>query len=254
MGKAEKFYLSFSRISTYIKCPQRYKYIYVDNLPTLEKGYFSFGNSIHKVLEIFYDPELNFKNVGRPPYEYLMELLESHWIDSGYGSTEEMKRAKEEARRILTLYYRESIFGFKPAYLVEKDFSINVGDFEVKGRIDRIDERNGSYAVIDYKTNSILPTLFREEEVLQPAIYTMAAYSILDVSTLDSVSLHFLRFNKRVNFSLSPLYIEKSKSRINNIGNLILHEKFEATVNGGCSGCDFNSLCPAYKDFKRRRL
>jgi len=244
------FYLSHSKISTYLKCPLRYKFIYIDNLETVVRSYFSFGNSIHKVLEEFYDPAKNYRDLGKTPLPYLMELLDMHWINAGYASSYQEKKAKADAKSILVDFYKENIYSFKPAYLVEKDFSFKLGDFVVKGRIDRIDKNDGRYSIIDYKTSSLLPSSFTEEEVLQPIIYRIAIEHIIPGGSIDvsEVSLYFLRQQKKINFTIDDHLINKSKKRIIEVGNLIKQGVFYPKKNGYCSNCEFRNICPVFND------
>jgi len=250
MGQGNKFYLSFSKLSTYIKCPMRYKFIYVDELPTAPRSYFSFGNSIHKVLEEFYKEETSFKKLRKSPYNYLMELLDKHWIKVGYAYPQEERRAKEEAKMILTNFYRKSIFSYKPALLVEKEFSFELEGTEIKGRIDRIDEEFEKLTIIDYKTNTFLPQLFKEEELLQPLIYKMAVEELFPDREIGKVTFYFLKHSKKIDFEIDELLIEKGKKRMLEILYMIRNADFYPISNGSCSGCEFRSICPAYQNKK----
>ncbi|MGB9695021.1 MAG: RecB family exonuclease [Caldisericaceae bacterium] len=244
------FYLSHSKISTYIKCPLRYKFIYVDKMETQVRSYFSFGNSIHKVLEEFYNPLVTYNDLGKKPHQYLLELLDTHWISAGYGSPYQERKAKAEAQAILYDYCKKNINSFKPAYLVEKEFSFQLGGFEVKGRIDRIDKNDGKFAIVDYKTSSMMPKSFTEEEILQPVIYRIAAEGIIpdEADKISEVYLYFLRYQKKVNFLIDEHLIDKSKKRIIEIGNLIEKRVFYPKKNGYCSTCEFRSICPAFNE------
>lgn len=248
MEQDKEFHLSFSRIAIYNECPLRYKYIYVDKLPTKARSYFSFGNSIHKVLEKFYHPEENFKRKNKPPLEYLMELLEKHWISEGYKTENQEKKAKEEAKKILLRYYRENIFGFKPAYIVERSFSFELDKFKVIGRIDRIDKVDGGYKIIDYKTSRLLPKFFREIDLLQPVIYKVAAEKALGLENTKEISMIYVRFNEEIKFNIEKRFIEKGLEKIIETGNKILDEQFDPLPNGRCSTCEFRNICPAFKE------
>jgi putative RecB family exonuclease len=247
MDKNTEFHLSFSRIAVYENCPMRYKFIYVDKLSTIPRSYFSFGSTIHKVLEIFYHPEKNFIKKKRPPLEYLMELLDEHWISEGYKGSEE-ERARKEAAEILKKIYRENIFGFSPAYEVEKNFSFNLSNFKVIGRIDRIDKIGDYYKIIDYKTNRILPRFFKEIDLLQPIIYYIAGKEALHLPNIKTVSLLFVRYNKEISFNLTDNLIEKGKEKIVQTGQKILNNEFAPKVGKNCSTCEFRDICPAFKE------
>ena len=246
MEKNKEFHLSFSRIAIYDACPLRYKYIYVDKLPTALRSYFSFGSTIHKVLEIFYHPDKNFLKLKNPPFQYLHNLLEENWISAGYKNEKEEEKAKREAEEILIKFYRENIFGYRPASLVEKNFSFNLDKFKVIGRIDRIDDDGDGIRIIDYKTNRLMPHFFKEIDLLQPAIYYMAAKKSFNIDKIKSVSLFFVRFNKQVAFNLSEDFLERSEEKIIKTGNLILDEAFEPKPNGRCSTCEFRNICPVF--------
>jgi len=244
--KNTSFYLSYSKISTYIKCPLRYKFLYIDNLPTAPKSYFSLGNSIHKVLEKFYSPNENFKVLKKDPYKYLLELLDTHWISEGYRTKEEELKAKQEAKEMLITYYRKNIFGFTPAYEVESEFSVPFLGLELKGRFDRVDKVNNDFIIIDYKTNSFVGESFREEEILQPVLYKIAGDYKYGSQSIKEVSFHYLRKGKNITFEVTTYLVERSKKRIEEVTENIFKGHFPANVNGTCNSCEFKDRCEAY--------
>lgn len=245
MEKNNKMYLSFSKISTYLKCPMRYKFIYIDELPTYPRSYFSFGNSLHEVLEEFYREDVRKKEI-KSPYLYLIELLDKNWHSEGYSNLAEEKRAKIEARRILTKFYRTEFFNYKPAIAVEKEFSFDFYGIEVKGRIDRIDGDYNSIRVIDYKTTSLLPRFFKEEDFLQLLIYKMAASNIYFGRKIEKVTFHFLRHNEKIDFIISDLLLEKGKRKMSEVLQEITKCNFFPKKNGYCNQCEFKNICPAF--------
>lgn len=246
MGKNTKMYLSFSKISTYLKCPERYKFIYVEGLPTSVRSYFSFGNSIHKALEDFYKEDARLiKN--KSPSVYLLELLEKNWISEGYSSIKEEVRAKGEAKRILSKYYRAEMFTYKPALAVEKEFSFDFNGIDVKGRIDRIDDSPGGVSIVDYKTSNLLPDLFKEEEIMQPLIYKIGVSSILPGKNVEKITFYFLRHGKKINFEINENLLLKGTQRMTEVINEILKGNFYPKVNGFCGQCEFRNICPAFK-------
>ncbi len=247
MEKNSEFHLSYSRITIYDNCPLRYKFIYVDELPTAARSYFSFGNSIHKVLELFYQPEENFITAKTPSLNYLLGLLNEHWISAGYNTEYQEKKAKDEAVQLLTKFYRETIFGFQPAYLVEKSFSFELNGFRIIGRIDRIDQGNDGYSIIDYKTNKILPYFFKKINLLQPIIYYLGAKESLGLNKINSVFMYFVRFNKKVEFNISDEMAEEGKQKILQVGKAIQCNEFSPKPGSACSTCEFKDRCASFQ-------
>ncbi len=242
----KNFYLSYSKISTYIKCPLRYKFIYVDNLPTQVRSYFSLGNSVHKVLEKFYSPTENFKVLGRNPYDYLFELLDAHWISEGFRTKEEEEKAKSDAKMMLTNYYRKNIFGFTPAYEVETEFSFPFGGMEFKGRLDRVDLKKDKFAIFDYKTSNYVDVLFREEDFMQPVIYKIAGDYKYGEGKVKEVKFYYLRKDRCIDFEIDSALVVKIKKRISDITENIFKGTFPYKVNGNCASCEFKNLCEGY--------
>ena len=242
----KNFYLSYSKVSTYIKCPLRYKFIYVDNLPTQVRSYFSLGNSVHKVLEKFYSPTENFKTLGKNPYAYLFELLDSHWVNEGFKTKEEEEKAKNDARSMLINFYRKNIFGFLPAYEVETEFSFPFEGIEFKGRLDRVDLKKDKFAIVDYKTNNYVDVLFREEDFMQPVIYKIAGDYKYGEGKVKEVKFYYLRKDKCIDFEIDSALTEKIRKRISEITNNIFKGTFPAKVNGTCASCEFKNLCEGY--------
>lgn len=256
MAKNGSFYLSFTRVSTYLKCPQRYKFIYVDGLPTAPRSYFSFGNSIHKALEEFY--KCDIRQMRIPPSSFLLELLDRHWSSAGYSSKREELRAKEEAKKLLMSFYRAEIFNYKPALAVEKEFSFTFEGYEFKGRIDRVDLISSDKIVlVDYKTNSISPsygktnggstfyeeTSYKMEEFLQPLVYKVGAEAVFPDKQVERIVFHYLKHGEKVLFSIGDDAIEKGMEKIREVLSGILENRFTPKPNGYCKQCEFIDRC-----------
>ncbi|MCI4347071.1 MAG: PD-(D/E)XK nuclease family protein, partial [Thermoplasmata archaeon] len=123
--------LSYSSMRTYLECPLRWKFLYVDKLPEAPRSYFSFGRTIHSVLEElvrpFLVPESVPRKSGGAAQRRLDEwhgtgpLVEGHaapmskdqllatydrlWVKEGYVSAEEETRYKTMGENMLLRYY-----------------------------------------------------------------------------------------------------------------------------------------------------
>src|SRR5579862_1268471 len=146
--------ISPTKLSTYLACPVKYRWTYLDNRGKWylrAKSYYSFGSSLHRALE-------QFHRSGRSGVDTTAEALaayEDSWIDSGFSSAEEMAEAYHEGKEMLERHVedhkkRETT---GRVLFVEKQLKLDLGIFDLVGRIDRVDEyEDGSLEIVDYKT------------------------------------------------------------------------------------------------------
>ncbi len=146
--------LSPSKITTYLACPTKYKWTYIDprgKWYVKAKHYYSFGTSLHNVLQRFHDNE----DQGVVTTEQAIAALEESWIDAGYSSQDEMMQALAEGKDLLQTYvdrYQKEPVTAQTVF-VEKMFRRDLGPFVLIGRVDRVDEtQEGTYDIVDYKS------------------------------------------------------------------------------------------------------
>src|SRR5437660_5903394 len=92
--------LSPTKLSTYLACPVKYRWTFVDDRGKLylrSKSYYSFGTSLHRALERLHGAEDN----GVEPTAQALAAFEENWIDAGFSSAEEMAEAYHEGKEIL---------------------------------------------------------------------------------------------------------------------------------------------------------
>ena len=146
--------LSPSKISTYLACPTKYKWTYIDKRGRWylrSKSYYSFGTSLHSVLQRFHDDG----DKGVTTTSEAIAALEESWIQAGYASQDEMMQALSEGKRIVENYIDNYVSApvTSKTMFVEKLLKFDVGEFVLIGRIDRLDEReDGSLDIVDYKS------------------------------------------------------------------------------------------------------
>ena len=87
-------------MTTYLACPMKYLWTYVDSRGKWylkAKSYYSFGTTLHKVLERFHDSgDTGVTTVGDA-----LKVYEESWLEAGYSSPEEMQEAFGEGREIV---------------------------------------------------------------------------------------------------------------------------------------------------------
>jgi len=151
---ARKPSISPSKLTNYLACPVKYRWTYVDDRGKWylrSKSYYSFGTSLHRVLERFHSSD----DSGVETTDQALAAYEDNWIDAGFSSMEEMAEAYHEGKEMLERHVHE----FKKretkarVLFVEKQLKLDMERFDLTGRIDRVDEHeDGTLEIVDYKT------------------------------------------------------------------------------------------------------
>lgn len=248
--------LSYSAINTYLNCPLRYRFTYVEGRERLPAPALSFGGSVHAALEWLY----SVPTPDPPPLADLLAHLESCWQSEGYESPGEEARYYLQARSTLELYYRNHVAnnpsGFQVPAALEHKFAVDLGFCELSGVIDRMDrdDASGGFEIIDYKTNRRLPPARRLREDLQLPLYQVAVGRIWE-APVSRVTFHYLMMDHRASFFISPEREAEALEKVRDVAGRIERAEFEPRGNNLCPWCDFTSECPvtAARPVHRRR-
>jgi len=245
--------LSPSKITTFLACPNKYLWTYVDSRGKWylkAKSYYSFGTTLHKVLERFHDSgDAGVTTVGDA-----LQAYEESWIDAGYASQEEMQEAFGEGREIILATLSDERVAERKAKVlaVEKLLKYNMGDFDLVGRIDRIDEHeDGTLEIIDYKSGRSTVTDSEVETDLAMAIYLLLITRTFPEKPLRA-TIHALRSNSTGSATLSRQEIDQLEQDILILGTQILSTSIEDVlpkVKPLCADCDFLALCKKNPDY-----
>lgn len=233
--------LSYSAVSAYERCPLSYRYQYVDGLEVEPSPQLSFGRSLHAALQRLYARDVPVA----PSLEEFLSYLEECWDREGFQDAEEELSYLRHARDVLSDYYRLNIHDFRLPVAVEQRFEIPMDGYLLTGVVDRVDRHlDGSYEIIDYKTNRRLPELARLRDDLQLPIYQMASRELWGISP-SKLTFYYLLINQR--YSTRPLDEEglaRVKRRLRLAAEGISHGDFPATPNRLCPWCSFRDVCP----------
>lgn len=271
--------LSHSSVHTYLECPLRWKFLYVDKLSEAPRGYFSFGRTVHSVLEELVRPYLvpgarRLETGGRqrtladfgpraPPEGRLMsaaELLATYdrlWVSEGYTSPEEEARYRALGADLLQRY-RDELERERPAPVaVEAHLEAKWDGVPVHGYLDRIDRTpNGGLEILDYKTS-------REMSAAEAmGSDQLALYQVLVERNfpepVESLTLYHLRSLKP--FRTPPRKrdtLEALHQRVVTVRDGIRSQAFEPTPGRQCGRCEFKDRCPEFREVpaaERERL
>lgn len=251
---ARKPTLSPSKITTFLACPSKYLLTYVDPRGKWyfkAKSYYSFGSTLHKVLERFHDSgDTGVNTVGDA-----LRVYEESWIDAGYSSPEEMQEAFGEGREIVQAAVEEALTRNVKVLAVEKMLRYDMGSFVLVGRIDRLDEHeDGRIEIIDYKSGR---RAVSEEDV--ESDLAMGIYQLLVRRNFPKRScfatIHALKLKgeaARASARLSDPDLDGLEADLRMLGEQILSTGIEDVIPRPkpiCEDCDFLALCRKHPDY-----
>jgi DNA helicase-2/ATP-dependent DNA helicase PcrA len=237
-----KLSLSASDLSLYLTCPLKYKFARVFGIPQEPTINQRFGILFHNVLERFHKepPENPEDGLG-----VLNRLFEGGWRRTGFGSSDDELQFRDRAREALRLYWeRERESEGEPVWL-EKKFDFKVGDYHVRGRVDRVDRLpDGDYELIDYKTGERKSEEDLDDD-LQLALYRLAAREAWGIEA-GSGSYYYVLDAEKVPVPTRPDDAERVERTVLQVGEGILSQDFEPRPSPSvCSWCDYRLICPA---------
>jgi len=237
-------FVSYSQINTFSVCPLQYKYKYVLKIPTKPSHTLTFGQSIHNTLREFHNYEVREHKVEEGE---ILKIYEKEFIPVGYENLEHRLQRFEQGKQALIRYIkiRKEKFG-KPKYL-EESFKLRNFEVPLLGTIDRIDQKNDQYEIIDYKTGTAKDQKAVDKDE-QLTIYVMAAKEKLNIEP-KKLSLYFIEGDIKMDTTRTKEDIEKEKGRIAKAITDIKNSSFEPKIGIQCKYCGFNKICPAYKNY-----
>jgi putative RecB family exonuclease len=215
------------------------------------KSYYSFGSSLHSVLQRFHDSG----DAGVTTTGEAVAALEESWLEAGYSSQDEMMQAMDEGKAIVERYVEAALSAPARAetLYVEKTLRADLGPFVLLGRLDRVDEHeDGALEVVDYKSGR---SGVATEDVATDL--AMCCYQLLLRKTHPGrrvfATIHALRAGAQASAELTDTEAEEFEHDLVVLGQEVLTRDYENLAPVGkplCAGCDFLPLCSRHPDFE----
>src|SRR3954454_7147847 len=185
---ARLFTCTPSRLATWLDCPRRYRFVYVDR-PSPPKGapwaHNSVCAAVHNALAGWWTGPVD----DRTP-ERAATLVREKWIDLGFRDDEQSLTWRDRAADMVTGYV-EGIDPHQEPVGIERTVAMRTDRIAASGRIDRIDRRGDELVIVDYKTGRHVLSTDDARGSLALAIYALAAARTLRRRCV-SVELHHL--------------------------------------------------------------
>jgi len=239
---------SYTQLESYERCPLQYKYQYVLKIPTPPTAAISFGDTIHKTLQSFYQQFIKNKDIGE---DEMLQIYENNWLPLGYSSLSHQSRMKEEGIKILKNYFSKFHNQNIKVIDLEKFFKIKItNDTSIVGKIDRVDSKdNNEIEIIDYKTGK-KPDDKTLNKSFQLSIYALAATDQgLYKKKINQVhlSFYYLNSSEKISIKKTAEDLTKVKDDIIKKVDLIKNSNFDPHVGKWCDFCPFRMICEAWQ-------
>ena len=219
------------------------------------------GSLIHNYFEKFYKSQIQtslFRQgvISLPEWQ---EKFRQEWNKLSqklFIPSKDVQKALEE-RGLVSLknfYEREKQKDFKLPIYLEGRFQVDLGQFKLGGRIDRVDrEEDGSLTVIDYKISDQVQTCLQADADQQLTLYYLACKQSLSREAPKRLALYYPIQDEIVYTTRTDEDVHELLEKILNMDLEILErgcnsDKYNTSpAEWKCRSCGFKEQCPEHK-------
>jgi len=264
---------SYSKLSLFDKCKQKYYFNYLDpEIAPIKKqflkprDYKTKGQAVHGAITLFYhlpQSEQTFENLKEClPKAWFSEISPSQGLPLGeLGGFRDLNHERTSyAQTLLMLKKFFDIEDPNPAlfYIPTQQIKDSFSDyqemiqpindqFSISGKFDRIDKlEDNTLRIIDFKTNK------NNADKFQLIFYKLLAELNFEIP-VRIVSFYYLNRGEIMDFDVSNLEKREIKDQIlDKIQDIQNAKDFSPQVSGLCYHCDFFEICAARKILKKQ--
>lgn len=262
---------SVSQIQVYMQCPLKYRYRYVDKIPTsefVETTDTLLWTLVHESLQNLYNSINVFKVPTKEEFisDYYAlrekkekETSENWWEILNHHMDLTIDDFKRRWEMYLSRYYdKHAPFDDIQVISTEKQISFQLADWiNFLWFIDRLDKIWDTFVINDYKTNKNLPTEEKDQYVEQLTLYWLwIQQKYAKYFKNLKAKLYFLHFDIEDEREITQNKLDEIKVKYINIIKEIEQNKlqyamwskkiFEANQSSLCAWCDYQSVCPLF--------
>ncbi|HNO77021.1 MAG TPA: PD-(D/E)XK nuclease family protein [Phycisphaerae bacterium] len=253
-------YLSWSSISTFLRCPKRFKSQYIDGIePDFVSSNLVFGSAIHSAVESVY--RALFAGKVSPDVDDLLKVFDSVWKEETrpirYGKNESTESLRDLARRMLDAFLAS------PDHLpdaeligVEEELrgAIIDGVPDILGRVDLIVRTDRAIRLIDFKTSKASWSAAKiEESAPQMLLYTKLAAPIARSFDLP-VEVAWVVLTKHKQPRIETHCLAPNPDRVGHTCAMVrevwraMQQRYGYAIPSAmnCSTCPFQETCSAW--------
>ncbi len=251
-------YLSWSAVSTYLKCPLRYRFRYVDQLPEdFVSANLVFGQAIHAALDAFFQHQLaTGHSLGIDP---LLAVYHEAWSYADldqvqFGSGDTLAVLGQLAQRMLTTFVASDMS--RPAghiVGIEEELRAPIieGAPDLLARLDLLVDDGDALVLTDFKTSR---GRWSEGDIEAASGQLLLYHELVSEFADHPVRLQFAVLTKTKVPQLDvhqvapdPLAIARIRALVQNVWAAIQAGHFYPSPSAmNCPSCPFRNQCRAW--------
>ncbi|MDD5747889.1 MAG: PD-(D/E)XK nuclease family protein [Actinomycetota bacterium] len=246
---------SRSRIDTFLSCPLKYRFKYIDGIRKEEENVEPWlGNVVHKTLHELLRLKKDFRR--EPKLEAAIEIFEKMWSDSVHEKItihDEFANLDDYRRRglmfIENFFEAEKGRDYGEIVSLEGQVNFKIDGYSFTGYIDRLQKDGSTYHIVDYKTSKSPLSQEAADRDEQLALYEIGVRQ--NFPQVEKVVLHWhmLSDGTVVDSSRSPEQLESLMQKVPILVNEIEAEKdFLPLESGLCNWCEYKEECQSERE------
>lgn len=258
--------LSLDNIHTYLACPAKYKFKYVDKIQLEESKNVIYKKAVHETVYYFFFSVMG----GRIPTSANMkDKWAKVWSANKDKAVNPMDiimkttpgftyRAKEQDKHLIQgmemihnfYHFNHKVPGVPIA--VDQDYRLSFDGVNVIGKFELIreilDESDGKryIEIVDFKTNddNVDPFLVKNDLNMSLASY---AFKNVFGATEDRMKYHYLKTGRDIITVRRETDYNRAKAVVKGVANGIKNSDFYPRQSFACKTCEFRDVCDRVK-------
>lgn len=243
--KDEVLNLSVSKLKTFLSCKAKYKFSYIEKLPSKDREYTIFGKFIHDILEGFHKL---YNQDNTLPLNKIMQLS---WNTSKEKyleklTTEQLREAWDYCFQYLKMQSSLIKENKLPKFIAaEKEFNLNINNkILLSGFIDKVElDPDGILHVSDYKTS-------KSKKFLQSDFFQLKTYGLimaLENPGLEKVRCSYIMIKHNFEYITKEYSVDELMEiptyYVNNSSLILKEQGFKPSTSILCNWCDYLENC-----------
>ncbi len=245
-------HLSVSQVKTYLLCPLKYFYRYVQRLPAPKSPELSLGIAVHSALEVNFTQKIQSKE--DLPLVQVTDAFSDAWKaelpETAFDEGEKPGQIQDEGVRIVGHYHATVSPAIQPKRVEERfELAFENVPYTFVGRVDLVDVQD---RIVDHKTTKRAPTPEQVAQDLQLTAYSLA-HHVLEQRPEAGLRLDVMVRTKtprivQLPTTRTPQDHARFLKLLGHVAKGIQSALFYPNPNFTCPSCPYRQQCDAWQE------